>query len=62
VAPLDLATVRGALENVPRVRAIDLAVITAPAQVKHLATVINDALDLPKIVHPLARPPGIRPP
>ncbi len=62
MALLDLATARSAIENMPRVRAIDLAMITESAQVKHLATVINDALDLSEIVHPLARPPGIRPP
>jgi len=62
VAPLHLAAVRGALDNVLRIRAIDLAMVTEPAQVKNVATVINDALDLSEIVHPLARPPGIRPP
>ncbi|HEY1534741.1 MAG TPA: hypothetical protein VGF76_12000, partial [Polyangiaceae bacterium] len=62
MAPLDLATVRGALDNVLRIRAIDLAMVTEPAQVKNVATVINDALDLPEIVHPRMRPPGIRPP
>jgi hypothetical protein len=62
VALLDLATVRDLLSDVTRLRAVDLPVIAASAQVEYLPTVIDDALDLPEIVHPLGRPQGTRPP
>jgi len=53
---------RIALGDMAWVRTVDLAMVAEPAQVKNHPTVINDALDLPKIVHPRMRPPGIRPP
>jgi len=62
VLALGLATVGRALTVVAPIRAIDLAVIAAPADVKKPSAIIHNALNLPKIVHPRARPPGIRPP
>jgi hypothetical protein len=44
------------------VDAIDVTVIAVAAQVEQPSARVEDALDLPKIVHSLVRPPGIRPP
>jgi len=57
-----LSTVGGAIIVVASVHAIDLASITLPADEKGHPAIIHNALNLPKIVHPRARPPGIRPP
>jgi hypothetical protein len=62
VPALTLAPVRGTLFAMLLSGAVDLAAVARSAQVKHLPTIVDDTLDLPKIVHPRARLPGTRPP
>jgi hypothetical protein len=52
----------GALGIMAPIDAIDLAMIAAPTDVKRPSAPVYYALNLPKIVHPRERPPGIRPP
>jgi len=52
----------GALGVMAPIDAIDLAMIAAPTDVKRPSAPVCYALNLPKIVHPRERPPGIRPP
>jgi hypothetical protein len=54
--------VGGALGIVAPIDAIDLATIAVPADVKRPSATVHYALNLSKIVHPRAPPPGIRPP
>lgn len=61
VLPLGLTAVGAALGIVASIDAIDLAMIAVPADVKWSSAIVCYALNLPKIVHPRAPPPGIRP-
>jgi hypothetical protein len=51
-----------ALKHMPPIRAVHVTVIADAAQVEHPAAVVDDALDLPEIVHSRTRPQGTRPP
>jgi hypothetical protein len=51
MSPLTLAAPRCSLGAVPLGIAVHLSAVARAAQVEHLPTVIDDALDLPKIVH-----------
>jgi hypothetical protein len=59
---LALAPMGDTLVVMAPVDAIDVTVIAVAAQVEHPSTRVEDALDLPEIVHSHARPPGTRPP
>jgi len=61
VTPFAIPASGQALKLVPPIRAVHVAVVAVAAQVEHSAAVIDDALDLPEIVHSRARPQGTRP-
>jgi hypothetical protein len=62
VVALELATVSETLFVVATIDAVDVPVVAVSAQAEELPASVDDALDLPEIVHSRARPPGTRPP
>jgi hypothetical protein len=62
VVPLELAAVSETLFVMTTVDAVDVPVVAVSAQVEDLPASVDDALDLPEIVHSRVRPPGTRPP
>ncbi len=59
---LGLAPMGDTLVVMAPIDAIDVTVIAVAAQVEQPSACVEDALDLPQIVHSRMRPPGIRPP
>jgi Ca-activated chloride channel family protein len=62
VPPLRVLALARALGAVAPVRTVDVSAIAVSAQVEQPPAVVDQALDLPKIVHSRARPPRTRPP
>ena len=60
--PLGLVPVSSTLGVVAPVDAVAVPAVALAAQMEGLAATIDNALDLPEIVHSRVRPPGIRPP
>ena len=60
--PLGLATVSYTRGPVSLIDTVHLPVVAEAAEVEHPPAIVDDALDLPEIVHSRARPPGTRPP
>jgi hypothetical protein len=61
VVPFGLSAARGALLVMATVYAVDVSMVAVATQVKESSASIDDALNLPKIVHSRKRL-GIRPP
>jgi hypothetical protein len=62
VVALDRATVGETLLVMATVDAVDVPVVAVSAEMEELPARVDDALDLPEIVHSLLRPPGTGPP
>jgi hypothetical protein len=61
MGPLGRATVSGALFVVAPIDAVHVPVVAVAAQVEEPSARVDNALDLPQIVHSRVRPPGTRP-
>jgi hypothetical protein len=62
VVALELATMSETLFVMATVDAVDVPVVAVSAEVEEPPASVDDALNLPEIVHSRVRPPGTRPP